>query len=173
MEDSTFVLIISFSIIIAIAAFCVWYAVKDKLRFKRMHRMLVERWDGAAAALRLSWVVPIDHVRETKAPPALTGTIGGRDVYVALQDESSDESLRAKWFVVVHLGVAKELVPRRERGKVLKKLKKGRGAVAKVKKRQMVVHRAGLQADAEWIKGLVEECLNGASQLEEVSPSTK
>jgi len=166
MEDSTIVLIISFSIIGAIAAFCIWVVVRDRRRFKKLHPRTVERWDELADTLGLTWVVPIDHVRKTTAPPALTGTLEKRDVYVALQDESSDEALRQKWLVVVHVGLAKSPKSRKLKRAVLKELKQGRHALAQVKKRQLAVHRQGLQSTAPEIEALVKQCLTAANRLD-------
>lgn len=166
MEDSTIVLIISFFVIGLITAFCIWIVVKDKRYFKKMHPVLVKRFDEVANALGLIWVVPIDHVREKKDPPAITGKFKGRDLYVALQDDSDDESLRAKWDLVVHVGLGKTLVPKRERRSTLKGLKKNRRGQAIIKKRTLIVHRPGLHLVPDEIVDLVQQCVSGASHLE-------
>jgi hypothetical protein len=166
MEDSTIVLIISFIIIGLITAFCIWIVVKDKRYFKKMHSDLVQRFDAVADALGLVWVVPIDHVREKKSPPALTGKLKGRDLYVALQDDSDDESLRAKWDLVVHVGLRKTLVPKKARKVTLKGLKKSRRGQAFIKQRTLLVHRSGLHLSADEIVTLVQQCVTGAGLLE-------
>lgn len=165
MEDSTIVLIISFFIIGLIAAFCIWVVVKDKRYFKKMHPELVERWDQVATALGLTWVVPIDHVRKTRSPPALLGKVQSREVYLALQDESSEESLRARWDLVVHVGLGGNLVARKERKPVLKGLKRRRGEV-RIKKRQLLVNRPGLYCGADEVVAFVHECIAGAKELD-------
>lgn len=166
MEDSTIVLIISFSIIGMITAFCIWLVVRDRRRFKKLHPQLVERWDELANALGLIWVVPIDHVAKTRSPPALTGTLEKRDVYVALQDESGDEALLQKWVVVVHVGLAKSPKSRKVKRAVLRVLRQGRHAVATIKKRELAVHRQGLQSTPAEIEALVQQCLTAANQLD-------
>jgi len=165
MEESTIVLIVSFVVIGIIAAVCVWVVVKDRRYFKKMHPQLVDRFDAVATVLGLTWVVPIDHVREKRMPPALTGKHDGRDVYVALQDESDEESLRAKWNLVVHIGVGRKLVPRKERKPILKSLKH-RGGEAVVKKNQLAVQGPGLQCTADEIVARVQECIGAADRLD-------
>jgi hypothetical protein len=173
MEQSTFVLIVSFSIIALIAGICVWVVVKDKLAYRRLHPQLVEWWNRLAEEVGLSWVVPIDHVRKTVAPPALFGKLRRREVYVALQNDAAEEDLRAKWVVVVHVSLRTKPLSRKVKRGVLRSLKKGRGAVARVKKKQLVVHRRGLRVGAEWIQGLLEECLDAADGLDGKSTASQ
>jgi hypothetical protein len=173
MEQSTFVLIVSFSIIALIAGVCVWVVVKDKRAYRKLHPQLLEWWDRLAEDMGLSWVVPIDHVRKTVAPPALFGKLRRREVYVALQNDAAEEDLRGKWVVVVHLSLGAKPLSREVKRGALRGLKRGRGAVAQVKKKQLVVHRRGLRVGAEWIRGLIEECLDGADQLDGKSAASE
>jgi hypothetical protein len=152
--------------IAAIAVPVVWLRIRAGRRFAAEQPVRVQAWEAVRAKLGLGWVVPMDRTLADARPPALNGTTDGRKLWLGMRDDALDEDTLPKWGIDLEVGLRGG--PRKGRALkgVLKGLKQGRRAEAKVVKGKLVVRRSGAWTDAGRLQAFVDEGLSAAAAIE-------
>ena len=159
-------LVLAAVIVVAIVVICIVVVVRAKKQFRTGHPERVEQWQVAATSLGLGWVVPVERVRSDVRPPALNGKVDGRTVYLALRDDSVDEDLLPKWVIDAHVTLRHDPIEGRDKKKVLRRLRTGGRAEAKLHGKELRVQRKGLDWSSEQLVAYAREVIVGAEELE-------